>query len=95
MVFEPAHDFLAVIPIVEETTPGGIIVPKTVEGTICIGDVKAAGPGRVEYGCIVQTTVRRNMKIVYPAGKYPEVTDTDGTKYILVRETQILGRFPD
>lgn len=94
MKFLPTHDYLAVEVIEEETTPGGIVVPPTAQGGLKTGIVKNAGPGRVEYGCVVKTSARRGMKVVFPAGNYPEVKDDEG-KYLLVRETQILGWFED
>lgn len=74
----------------EEKTASGIIIPDTAKEKPQQGLVLAVGPGRVENGTMVETTVKEGDTVLY--GKYAgtEVT-LDGETVLIMRESDILG----
>lgn len=81
----------------EEIVRGGIVVPDIAKGRPQEGDVIAVGPGRADAALGWRTLqVRVGDRVLFSkyAGielKFPEDYDGD---YIILREEDILGKFP-
>ena len=75
----------------EEKTTGGIILPDTAKEKPQIGVVIAAGPGKVlDDGKRGKMAVKKKDEVLY--GKYTgSDVEIDGEKYVIVRESDILG----
>ena len=75
----------------EEKTSGGIYLPDTAKEKPQIGKVVAVGPGKVlDNGKRAQMSVKKNDKVIY--GKYlGNDVEIDGEKYVIVRESDLLG----
>ena len=78
----------------EETTPGGIIIPKVAQGrhTLSwIGEVIAVGPGKaLDNGQRRAPEVKVGDKVVVPIHIETEL-EVDGDKIAVVLESQLLG----
>ena len=74
----------------KKKTASGLIIPDTAKEKPQQGLVLAVGPGRVENGTMVETTVKEGDTVLY--GKYAgtEVT-LDGETVLVMRESDILG----
>jgi chaperonin GroES len=92
MSFKPLHDRVLVkrLPS-EERTPGGIIIPDSVQEKPQQGEVIAAGPGaRRADGSLDPIGVKIGDRILF--GKYSGTeVKMDGTEYLIMRESDILG----
>ncbi|MBI1181404.1 MAG: co-chaperone GroES [Alphaproteobacteria bacterium] len=92
MNFKPLQDRVLVkrLPS-EEKTAGGIIIPDSVQEKPQQGEVVAAGPGaRRQDGAIEPLGVKQGDKILF--GKYAgSEVKFDGTDYIIMKESDILG----
>jgi chaperonin GroES len=75
----------------EEKTAGGIFLPDTAKEKPQIGKVVAAGPGKLlDNGKRSKMSVKKNDKVIY--GKYMgNEVELDGEKYVILRESDILG----
>lgn len=77
----------------EEVSPGGIIIPETVDDkrAALIGTVVAAGPGRVlDDGRRREPEVKTGDEVIY--GKYSGTAlEVGGEKLLIIREDDILG----
>jgi len=75
----------------KEKTTGGIYLPDTAKEKPQIGKVVAVGPGKMlDSGKRNKMSVRKNDEIVY--AKYlGSETEIDRKKYIILRESDILG----
>lgn len=75
----------------EDKTTGGIILPDTAKEKPQMGKVVAAGPGkRLDNGKLCKMTVKKNDEVIY--GKYMgNEVEIDGEKYVILRESDILG----
>ena len=74
----------------EEQTASCLYIPDTAKEKPQRGVVLAVGPGRVENGTKIDTTVKAGDTVLY--GKYSgtEVT-LDDQEYMIMRESDILG----
>ena len=73
----------------EEKTASGIILPDTAKEKPQIGEVVAAGPGKVsDSGQLVKMTVKKGDKVLY--GKYSG-SEIDGGDLLIMRESDILA----
>jgi len=75
----------------EEKTSGGIILPDTAKEKPQIGKVIATGPGELlDDGKRGKMSVKKNDEVIYAkyAGNDIEI---DGEKYVILRESDILG----
>ena len=75
----------------EEKTTGGIILPDTAKEKPQIGKIVAAGPGKMlDNGKRSKMSVKKNDKVIY--GKYMgNDIEIDREKYVILRESDILG----
>ena len=75
----------------EGKSSGGIILPETAKEKPQIGKVVAVGPGKVlDNGKQSKLTVKKNDEVIY--GKYAgNEVELDGEKYVILRESEILG----
>jgi len=75
----------------EEKTTGGIILPDTAKEKPQIGKIIAIGPGKLlDNGKRNKMSVKKNDEVIY--GKYiGSEVEIDGEKYVILRESDILG----
>ena len=75
----------------EEKTSGGIILPDAAKEKPQIGRIVATGPGKLlEDGKRGKMSVKKNDEVIY--GKYMgSEIDIDREKYVILRESDILG----
>jgi len=75
----------------EEKTAGGIILPDTAKEKPQIGKIVAAGPGKLlDNGKRAQMSVKKKDKVIYAKYLGNEI-EIDGEKYVILRESDILG----
>ena len=75
----------------EEKTAGGIFLPDAAKEKPQIGKIIAAGPGKMlDNGKRSKMSVKKNDKVIY--GKYMgNEVEIDREKYVIVRESDLLG----
>ncbi len=75
----------------EEKTQGGIFLPETAKEKPQIGVVIAVGPGNLlDDGKRAAMSVAKGDKVIY--GKYMgNDVEVDGKKYVILRESDLLG----
>ncbi len=75
----------------KEKTAGGIILPEAAKEKPQAGKVVSVGPGKIlDNGKLSSMTVKKNDEVLY--GKYSgNEVEIDGDKYVIVRESDILG----
>jgi chaperonin GroES len=90
--FRPLGDRVLVQTVEEkEVTKNGIIIPDTAKEKPQEGKIIAVGTGRRdESGKNIPLEVKKNDVILYSKYGGTEVT-IDGTKYLIMREDDILG----
>lgn len=89
---KPLDDRVLVQPAeAEEVTAGGIVLPDTAKEKPQRGTVKAVGPGKLlDSGERGEVNVKVGDQVYY--GKYSGTEfELDGEKYVIVKETDILG----
>ena len=75
----------------EEKTAGGIILPDTAKEKPQIGKIVAIGPGKVlDNGRRSKMSVKKNDKVIYTKYMGNDV-EIDGEKYVILKESDILG----
>ncbi|MDD5458775.1 MAG: co-chaperone GroES [Phycisphaerae bacterium] len=75
----------------EGKTAGGIILPDTAKEKPQIGKVIAAGPGKIlDNGHRAKMSVKKGDEVVYSKYMGSDV-EIDGEKYVILRESDILG----
>jgi chaperonin GroES len=75
----------------EEKTAGGIILPDTAKEKPQIGTVVATGAGKLlDNGKRSQMSIKKNEKVIYAKYIGSDV-EIDREKYIILRESDILG----
>ena len=92
MKLNPLSDRVVVKPqAVEEKTASGIILPDTAKEKPQIGEVVAAGPGKVsDSGQLIKMAVKKGDKVLY--GKYSGTeVNVEGEDLLIMRETDILA----
>ena len=92
MNIRPLYDRIVVKRIEEqESTRSGIIIPDSAKEKPQEGEVMAVGNGtRLENGELVALAVKVGDRILF--GKYSgSETTLDGTEYIIMRESDVLG----
>ena len=75
----------------EEKSSGGIYLPDTAKEKPQIGKVVAVGPGALlDDGKRAAMSVKKGDEVIY--GKYVgNDVEVDGKKYVILRETDLLG----
>jgi len=75
----------------EEKTTGGIILPDTAKEKPQIGKIIAVGPGKMlDNGKRSKMSVKKNDKVIYAKYIGSEV-EIDGEKFVVLRESDVLG----
>jgi chaperonin GroES len=75
----------------QEKTAGGIILPDTAKEKPQIGKILAVGPGKLlGDGKRSKMSVRKNDEVIYARYIGSEV-EIDGEKFVLLRESDVLG----
>ncbi len=75
----------------EEKTAGGIILPDTAKEKPQIGKVVETGPGKLlDNGKRSKTSVKKKDEVIYAKYLGNEI-EIDGEKYVILRESDILG----
>lgn len=90
--FKPLSNYVLILPIdVPDTTPSGIILPESSKDKPNHGTVVAYGEGqRNDRGELIPVSLKDGDQVLFQ--KYAGVEiKLDGKKYLLMRETDILG----
>ena len=75
----------------EEKTSGGIFLPDTAKEKPQIGKVISVGPGKIlDNGKQSPMNVKKNDEVIYPKYMGNDV-EIEGDKYIILRESDLLG----
>ncbi len=75
----------------EEKTTGGIILPDTAKEKPQIGKVIAVGPGKIlDNGKRAEMSVKKNDTVIYAKYMGNEI-EIDGEKYVILKESDVLG----
>ncbi len=75
----------------QEKTVGGIILPDTAKEKPQTGKVVAAGPGKLlDDGKRSKMTIKVNDEVIYAKYMGNDV-EIDGEKYVILRESDVLG----
>jgi len=75
----------------EEKTTGGIILPDTAREKPQIGMVVAIGPGKIlDDGKRANMSVKKKDEVIYAKYMGSDV-EIDGQKYVILRESDVLG----
>ena len=92
MKFRPLHDRVVVKRVEEDTkTKGGIIIPDTGQEKPMQGEVIAVGPGgRDEAGKLTPLDVKKGDRVLFGKWSGTEVK-IDGTEYLIMKESDIMG----
>ncbi|MHC4186812.1 MAG: co-chaperone GroES [Planctomycetota bacterium] len=92
MKLKPLDDGVVVKQLeAEETTSGGIILPDTAKEKPQIGKVVEIGPGKLlDNGKRQKMNVKKKDKVIYAKYIGSDV-EIDNEKYIIMRESDILG----
>ena len=75
----------------EEKTASGIILPDTAQEKPQIGEIVAAGPGKInDSGQLTKMSLKKGDKVLY--GKYSGTeVNVDGEDLLIMRESDILA----
>jgi chaperonin GroES len=75
----------------EEKTSGGIILPDTAREKPQIGTVVAIGPGKIlDDGKRANMSVKKKDEVIYAKYMGSDI-EIDGKKYVILRESDVLG----
>ncbi len=75
----------------EEKTTGGIILPDTAKEKPQIGKIIATGPGKLlKDGKRSKMSVKKNDQVIYAKYIGSEI-EIEGDKYVILKESDILG----
>lgn len=75
----------------EEKTAGGIILPDTAKEKPQIGTVVAVGPGKIlDDGTRARMSVKNKDEVIYAKYMGSDV-EIDGEKYVILKESDVLG----
>ncbi|MBM3269076.1 MAG: co-chaperone GroES [Candidatus Sericytochromatia bacterium] len=87
----PLGDRVVVKVIKQEKTAGGIVLPETAQEKPQLGEVIAAGPGRLdEKGNRMPMDVKKGDRILFAKYAGTEVK-LEGEEYLLLSEKDVLG----
>ena len=75
----------------EEKSAGGILLPDTAKEKPQIGKVVAVGPGKIlDDGKRGKMSVKKKDEVIYAKYSGSDV-EVDGEKYVILRESDVLG----
>ncbi len=92
MELRPLDDRVVIKPSqAQDKTAGGIFLPDTAKEKPMIGKVLWAGPGRMQDdGKRAPMSIKKDDEVIY--GKYTgNEIEIDNEKYVIVRESDVLG----
>jgi len=92
MELRPLDDRVVIKPSqAQDKTAGGIFLPDTAKEKPMIGKVLWAGPGRMQDdGKRAPMSIKKDDEVIY--GKYTgNEIEIDKEKYVIVRESDVLG----
>jgi len=92
MKLKPLDDRVVIKQLeAQEKTSGGIFLPDAAQEKPQIGKVVWVGPGKVQDdGKRAPMSVKKNDEVIY--GKYMgNEIEIDGEKYVITRESDLLG----
>lgn len=92
MNIRPLHDRLVIRRLEEEErSPGGIVIPDTAKEKPVLGEIIAAGPGKMlESGQRRPLDVKKGDKVLF--GKYSGTeVKLNSHEYVVMREDDIMG----
>ena len=92
MKLRPLDDRVVIKPLeAQDKTAGGIFLPDTAKEKPQIGKVVWIGPGKMQDdGKRAPMSVNKNDEVIY--GKYMgNDIEIDGQKYVITRESDLLG----
>ena len=92
-MFKPLNNYVLLERIAEDNkTAGGIIIPDTAKEKPVRGRVVAVGDGELQNGARVPMTVKPGDVVMFAkwSASINEVK-INGTDYVLIRESDILG----
>ena len=89
----PMSDRVVIRPTEEaKVTPGGIILPDTVQERPQEGEVVAAGPGRrIESGKLLDMDLKTGDKVIYSKYAGTEIT-VDGEDMLIMAAGDVLAK---
>lgn len=92
MKLRPLEDGVVIKQLeAEEKTAGGIILPDTAKEKPQMGKVTAIGPGKtLDSGKVAKMTIKKGDEVIYPKYLGNDV-EIEGEKYIVCKESDILG----
>ena len=92
-MFKPLNNYVLIKRIDEDNkTAGGIIIPDTAREKPARGDVIAVGDGEFQNGTRTTMTVKpKDIVLVAKWAASANEVKIDGTEYVLVKESDILG----
>ena len=92
MKFRPLHDRVVVRRVEQESkSSGGIIIPDTAKEKPMQGEIIAVGPGgRDESGKLIPIDVKEGDIVLFGKWSGTEVK-LDGTEYLIMKESDIMG----
>jgi len=75
----------------EEKSTGGILLPDSAQEKPQIGKIVAAGPGKLlDDGKRARMSVKKKDEVLYAKYSGSDV-EVDGEKYVILRESDVLG----
>lgn len=75
-----------------DKTKGGILLPDVAKDAPKRGTVVAVGNGVFKDGTFCETTVKANQRVLFGAFAGSEF-EIDGQKYLIMKESEVLGVF--
>jgi chaperonin GroES len=92
MKLKPLDDRIVIKQMdAEEKTSGGIILPETAKEKPQIGKIVATGPGKLlDDGKRGKMSVKSKDEVIYAKYVGSDV-EIDGEKYVILRESDVLG----
>lgn len=92
-MFKPLNNYVLIKRIDEDNkTAGGIIIPDTAREKPARGEVIAVGDGEFQNGTRTTMTVKpKDIVLVAKWAASANEVKIDGTEYVLVKESDILG----
>ena len=92
MKLKPLDDRIVIKQMdAEEKTTGGIILPEKAKENPQIGKIVATGPGKLlDDGKRAKMSVKKKDEVIYAKYIGSDV-EIDGEKYVILRESDVLG----